>query len=74
MCGGTLISVADCHRMQQQMFMRDSSADVQAKDSWKLAINIVHSGGICLSENMKKLLQLLNGKKLNTSYIYDWKK
>ena len=67
MCGGTLISVADCHRMQQQMFMRDSSADVQAKDSWKLAINIVHSGGICLSENMKKTVTVI--KSQETEYV-----
>jgi hypothetical protein len=52
MCGGTLINVADCFRMQRQMFMRDSSAVVQVKESWKLAINIVHQEGICLSENI----------------------
>jgi hypothetical protein len=52
MCGGTLISVADCFRMQQQMFMRDSSAEGQVKDAWKLAINRIHSGGTCVSENI----------------------
>jgi hypothetical protein len=46
LCGATYVDVADCFRIHEQIFKRDSKDNVDLK-SWKLSLVFAHSGGNC---------------------------